>query len=143
MRFPFGFRSARAARRRRAGRRRVTYGSWLAGTLSGTGVTRLPDRGDGVLVLVLAGEFDGGTVGSFRAALADARAARAARTIIDVSAVGYADSGLLRLLVQAHHRLPRFTVAGPVPPQLRRLMELSGAAGVLRIAPDVEAARQA
>ncbi|MFC9819621.1 STAS domain-containing protein [Streptomyces erythrochromogenes] len=105
-------------------------------------MTRLPDRGDGFLVLVLAGEFDGGTVAPFRRALAEARASRAARTIIDVSAVSYADTGLLRLLVQAHHRIPRFTVAGPLPPQLRRLLEISGAASVLRITPDVEAARR-
>lgn len=95
--------------------RRPTYGSWLAGTLSGTGVTQLADRGDGALVLVLAGELDSGTMASFRRALGDARAARATRTIIDVSGVVYADSCLIRLLVQAHHRLPRVMVAGPLP----------------------------
>ncbi|MFF4392229.1 STAS domain-containing protein [Streptomyces sp. NPDC001552] len=106
-------------------------------------MTKLPDDGDGALVLVLAGEFDSGTAAPFRRALAEAQAAPAVRTIIDVSGVAYADSGLLRLLVQAHQRLPLFTVAGPLPPQLRRLLEISGAAGVLRIAPDVEAARRA
>ncbi|MFD8789704.1 STAS domain-containing protein [Streptomyces vinaceus] len=106
-------------------------------------MTKLPDGGDGALVLVLAGEFDSGTMAPFRRALAEARAARAVRTIIDVSGVTYADSGLLRLLVQAHHRLPRFTVAGPLPPQLRRLLEVSGVAATLRITPDVEAARRA
>lgn len=141
MRFPFGFRSTRARRPRRG--RRPTYGSWLAGTLSGTGVTELPDKGDGALVLVLTGQFDGGTVAPLRRALAEAQAARAVRTIIDVSGVTYADSALLRLLVQAHHHLPRFMVAGPLPPQLRRLLELSGAAAILRITPNVEAARLA
>ncbi|MFD9420833.1 STAS domain-containing protein [Streptomyces goshikiensis] len=106
-------------------------------------MTRLPDSGDGALVLVLAGEFDSGTVAPFRRALAEAQAARAVRTIIDVSRVAYADSGLLRLLLEGHHRLPRFTVAGPLPPQLRRLLELSGAAGTLLITPDLEAARRA
>ncbi|MET9678344.1 STAS domain-containing protein [Streptomyces sp. NPDC006482] len=141
MRFPFRFRSPRAARPGRG--RRPTYGSWLASTLIGASVTHLPDSGDGALVLVLAGEFDSGTMAPFRRALADAQSARAARTIIDVSGVVYADSGLLRLLVQASRRLPRFTVAGPLPPQLRRLLELSGAAGTLRITPDIEAARRA
>ncbi|MFD9372425.1 STAS domain-containing protein [Streptomyces sp. NPDC060020] len=106
-------------------------------------MTKLPDRGDGALVLVLAGEFDGGTAAPFRSALAEAQAAPAVRTIVDVSGVAYADSGLVRLLIQAHHRIPRFTVAGPLPPQLRRLLEISGAAGVLRITPDVETARRA
>ncbi|MFE6834013.1 STAS domain-containing protein [Streptomyces sp. NPDC057705] len=144
MRFSFRSRSSRAARLRRG--RRPTYGAWLASTLGGTGVTRLPDRGDGTLVLVIAGEFDSRTVAPFRRALADAADARSAgtvRTIIDVSGVVYADSGLIRLLVQAHHRFPRFTVAGPLPPQLCRLLELSGAAAILRIAPDVETARRA
>ncbi|MFD3872799.1 STAS domain-containing protein [Streptomyces sp. NPDC058623] len=103
-------------------------------------MTRLPSRADGSLVLVLAGEFDGGTVAPLRRALAAARAASAPRTIVDVSGVVHADSGLLKLLVQAHHRLPRFTVAGPFPPQLRRLLEISGLAGTLRCTPDVEAA---
>ncbi|MGW1773453.1 STAS domain-containing protein [Streptomyces sp. NPDC002104] len=139
MRLPFRSR-ATTARLLRSGRR-PTYASWLAGTLSGTGVTPLPDRGDGTLVLVLAGAFDRGTLAPFRRALAKAKAGPALQTIIDVSGIVYADSGLLRLLVQAHHQLPRFTVAGPLPPQLRRLLELSGAAELLRIAPDVEAAR--
>ncbi|MFF4297299.1 STAS domain-containing protein [Streptomyces vinaceus] len=141
MRFPFGFRSSRVGRARRG--RRLTYGSWLAGTLSGTGVTTLPDTGDGALVLVLAGEFDNGTVAPLRGALAEAQAARAVRTIVDVSGVAYADSGLLRLLVQGNYRLPQFTVAGPLPPQFRRLLELSGVAATLRITPDVDAARRA
>ncbi|WP_405442557.1 STAS domain-containing protein [Streptomyces avidinii] len=106
-------------------------------------MSTLPNQGDGTLVLVLAGEFDRGTLAHFRKALAEAQAGPAVQTIIDVSGVAYADSGLLRLLVQAHHRLPRFTVAGPLPPQLRRILELNGAAGVLRIAPDLEAARRA
>ena len=143
MRFPFrfGFRSARAARPRRGGR--PASRCWQAAVLGGTGVTRLPSRGDGALVLVLAGEFDSGTVAPLRRALADAQAAPARLTIIDVSGIVHADSGLLRLLVQAHHRLPRFTVAGPFPPQLRRLLEISGLAGILRCTPDVEAALRA
>ncbi|MFB7788047.1 STAS domain-containing protein [Streptomyces vinaceus] len=104
-------------------------------------MTNLPDSGNGALVLVLTGQFDSGTVAPFRRALAEAQAARAIRTIIDVSA--YADSGLLRLLVQAHHRLPRFMVADPLPPRLRRLLDLSGAAAILRITPHVEAAHLA
>ncbi|MDX3537268.1 STAS domain-containing protein [Streptomyces sp. MB09-01] len=106
-------------------------------------MTRLPDQGNGALVLVLAGEFDSGTMAPFRRALAEAQSAPAVRTIIDVSGVVYADSGLIRLLVQAHRRIPRFIVAGPLPPQLRRLLELSGAAAFLRITPDVDAARRA
>ncbi|MFF4317734.1 STAS domain-containing protein [Streptomyces sp. NPDC001568] len=142
-RFGFGFRSGRAARRRPARTGRPTFRSWQAAALGGTGVTRLPSRGDGSLVLVLAGEFDSATVAPLRRALADAQATPAHRTIIDVSGIVYADSGLLRLLVQAHHRLPRFTVAGPFPPQLRRLLEISGLAGILRFTPDVEAALRA
>ncbi|MER5758832.1 STAS domain-containing protein [Streptomyces sp. NPDC002082] len=141
MRLPFRSRATKARRLR--GGRRPTYASWLADTLSGTDVSPLPDRGDGALVLVLAGEFDRGTLAPFRRALAKAKAGPATQTIIDVSGIVYADSGLLRLLVQAHHQLPGFTVAGPLPPQLRRLLELSGAAGVLRIAPDVATARGA
>ncbi|MFE2553695.1 STAS domain-containing protein [Streptomyces sp. NPDC059355] len=106
-------------------------------------MTRLPANGDGVLVLALTGEFDSGTVAPFRRALAEAQATQAVRTIIDVSGVAYADSGLVRLLLEAHHLLPRLTVAGPLPPQLRRLLELSGAAGTLSITPDVDAAREA
>ncbi|MFD6971580.1 STAS domain-containing protein, partial [Streptomyces sp. NPDC059949] len=60
--------------------------------------------GDGALVLVLAGEFDSGTVVPFRRALAEAQAGQAVRTIIDVSGVAYADSGLLRLLLETHRR---------------------------------------
>lgn len=68
--------------------------------------------------LVCPGEFGNGTVAPFHRRPRRGAGPRAVPTIVDVSGVACADSGLLRFL------------------------ELSGAAGTLRITPDVEAARR-
>ncbi|MFI0988551.1 STAS domain-containing protein [Streptomyces exfoliatus] len=106
-------------------------------------MTHLPESGDGALVLVLAGEFDSGTMAPFRRALADAPSAQAARPMIDVSGVGYASSGLLRLLVHANRRLPRFTVTGPLPLTCAGSWNSAERWRSSASRPDIEAARRA
>ncbi|MFD3722883.1 STAS domain-containing protein [Streptomyces sp. NPDC058674] len=103
-------------------------------------LTRSAMRPDGTLVLHLNGEYDVDTVVPLREALNRANADRVPHTVLDVSGVTFADSTLLNLFIQAHHRLARLVFAGPVPPQLQRLFNLTGVAEIFTFAPDVTAA---
>ncbi|MFD9381080.1 STAS domain-containing protein [Streptomyces sp. NPDC059999] len=101
----------------------------------------LPDEGDGVRVIVCAGEFDQETLEAFRKAGNPAVADPAVRRIVlDVSRLTFADSsmlnGMLRLL-----RSGRLVLAGPLPASLERVFELTGAGSLFPIAESVEAAR--
>ncbi|MCX5232695.1 hypothetical protein [Streptomyces sp. NBC_00233] len=103
-------------------------------------MTKLPDYADGALVV--AGEFDNGTVALFQRALTERRPTGPFGRS-STSRGAFADTSSLRLLMQAPHRLPRFTLAGPLSSPFHRHLELSGAAGTLTNAADVEAARPA
>lgn len=100
----------------------------------------LPDE-DGVRVIVCAGEFDQDTLGPLTAACtaaADDPGLR--RIVLDVAQVTFADSAMLNLMLSLR-RTGRLVLAGPVPPRLGRLLEVTGARDLFPTADGIEAAR--
>ncbi|MFJ9909805.1 STAS domain-containing protein [Streptomyces sp. NPDC101152] len=81
-------------------------------------------------VVTARGEFDLDTSGELTVVLE--RAAREhSRVVVDASQVRFADSTLLTLLLRVHGRTD-LRVAAPAP-QLRRMLELTGADQVLDV----------
>lgn len=80
---------------------------------------------DGVDVVVCAGEFDLDTAGVLAAAC-DREAAGAALLVLDVARVEFADSSFLNVLIRLRNTRP-VVLGGPLPAQLRRLLEMTGA----------------
>ncbi|MER5807833.1 STAS domain-containing protein [Streptomyces sp. NPDC002033] len=107
-----------------------------------TTVRVLPDV-DGVRVIVCTGELDLDTVEPLQSATEQAIADRGLRRIVvDVSALTFADFSVLHQLVRLL-RTGRLVLAGPLPPQLARLLEVTGTAPVFTVAGDVDTARAA
>ena len=90
---------------------------------------------EGVILLVLAGEIDLATSGQFRAVV-DEAIAEGVSLVADVEEVTFMDSTMLRELLRAHRDLGgagrRFILAAPQPP-VRRLLELTGTAGLFTL----------
>ncbi len=91
---------------------------------------------DGVAVLVIAGEADLATSGRFREHVERALDTRVRGLVADVAEVTFMDSTMLRELLRAHRDLGgagrRFILAAPQPP-VRRLLELTGTAGLFTL----------
>ncbi|MFG2621798.1 STAS domain-containing protein [Streptomyces sp. NPDC048507] len=105
-----------------------------------TTVRVLPDA-DEVRVIVCAGEFDQEAVGPLRSATDEALTdPHLRRIVIDVRELTFADSSVLHLLVRLLHS-GRLVLAGPLPPQLARLLEVTGMAAAFTVAEGPEAAR--
>ncbi|WP_392895587.1 STAS domain-containing protein [Streptomyces sp. LN699] len=101
----------------------------------------LPDEGDGVRVIACVGEFDQDTLEAFREAGNPAAADPTIRRIVlDVSRLTFADSSMLNEMLRLL-RSGRLVLAGPLPPSLERLFELTGAGLLFPAAESVEAAR--
>ncbi|MFD5892016.1 STAS domain-containing protein [Streptomyces sp. NPDC060334] len=101
----------------------------------------LPDEGDGVRVIACAGEFDQDTLEAFRKAGGPAVADPAVRRIVlDVSRLTFADSSMLNEMLRLL-RSGRLVLAGPLPPSLERVFELTQAGSLFPTAHSVEAAR--
>ncbi|MFJ5812263.1 STAS domain-containing protein [Streptomyces sp. NPDC093093] len=101
----------------------------------------LPDEGDGVRVIACVGEFDQDTLEAFREAGNPAAADPSVRRIVlDVSRLTFADSSMLNEMLRLL-RSGRLVLAGPIPPSLRRVFELTGAGLLFATAESVEAAR--
>ncbi|MCY0922107.1 STAS domain-containing protein [Streptomyces sp. H27-G5] len=100
----------------------------------------LPDEGDDVRVIACVGEFDQDTLGPFRQAGNPAVADPAVRRIVlDVSRLTFADSSMLNEMLRLL-RSGRLVLAGPIPPSLQRVFELTGAGSLFPTAVSVEAA---
>ncbi|MCY0945777.1 MULTISPECIES: STAS domain-containing protein [Streptomyces] len=96
---------------------------------------------DGVRVIVCAGEFDQETLEPLRAAcMAAADDPGVRRIVLDVTQVAFADSSMLNLMVRML-RTGRLVLAGPVPPRLGRLLDLTQARDLFPTADGIEAAR--
>ncbi|MFG2621199.1 STAS domain-containing protein [Streptomyces sp. NPDC048507] len=80
---------------------------------------------DGAYVVDCSGEFDFDTVGVLRTAC-EGEAAAATLLVIDVAKVSFADSAFLNLLIRLRNSR-RMELAGPLPGQLSRLLEMTGA----------------
>ena len=93
------------------------------------------DAPAGVILLVLAGEIDLATSGQFRAVV-DEASTEGASLVADVEEVTFMDSTMLRELLRAHRDLGaagrRFILAAPQPP-VRRLLDLTGTAGLFTL----------
>ncbi|MCX4960971.1 STAS domain-containing protein [Streptomyces virginiae] len=80
---------------------------------------------DDVWVVVCTGEFDLDTTGELAVAC-DRVTADAQLLVIDVSGVAFADSSFLNVLIRLRNSRP-LVLAGPLPSQLHRLLEMTGA----------------
>jgi anti-sigma B factor antagonist len=91
---------------------------------------------EGVVLLVLAGEIDLATSGGFRAEV-EAALAAGSGLVADLSEVEFMDSTMLRELLSARRELGGagrgFVLASPQA-AVRRLLELTGTAGLFRTA---------
>ncbi|MEU0671339.1 STAS domain-containing protein [Streptomyces sp. NPDC006172] len=90
---------------------------------------------NGVLVVVAPGACDLDSIAPLADALETA-AAKQSRVVVDASGVSFADSTFLNLVLHIH-RLTELRLAAP-PPQLRRVLELTGADAVLDVRATIE-----
>jgi anti-anti-sigma factor len=99
----------------------------------------------GVAVLTLEGEFDLAAVQAVHDQLAAARGGGARGVVLDMAAVTFVDSSVLRELLRAEaalHADGTPLVLAALRPPVARLLELTRTAGLLTVAPTVEAALQ-
>ncbi|MFE9118660.1 STAS domain-containing protein [Streptomyces sp. NPDC007172] len=85
-------------------------------------------------VVAAEGELDAETLAPLRQALEEAAATRQI-VVFDASAVPFADSSTLNLLLQIHRRTS-LRIAG-AQPQLLRVLEITGADMALALFPDL------
>ncbi|MFG3042502.1 STAS domain-containing protein [Streptomyces sp. NPDC048330] len=91
----------------------------------GTGVHRRATRLDGAALLYAIGEFDVGSVACLRQALADAHDDQATSIRLDLTGVTFGDAAFLDTLVHTRQGPGRLILLGPVPPPIRRLLDLT------------------
>ncbi|MER5428050.1 STAS domain-containing protein [Streptomyces sp. NPDC002588] len=94
----------------------------------------------GAWVVVASGSYDLNSLGPLAEAL-QAAAEEHSRVVLDASGISFADSTLLNLLLRLHQD-GTLRVAAPAP-QLRRVLELTGADAVLVVRETVEDAAAA
>ncbi|MER6522053.1 STAS domain-containing protein [Streptomyces sp. NPDC001553] len=100
----------------------------------------LPDD-NGVRVIVCAGDFDAETLGGLKAASTAAIDDPGVRRIVlHVTGVTFADSSMLNVMILLLNT-GRLVLAGTVPPQLGRLLDVTQAGQLFTTADTVEAAR--
>ncbi|WP_168714740.1 STAS domain-containing protein [Streptomyces sp. A0592] len=80
---------------------------------------------DGVRVVVCSGDFDLDTTGLLLEAC-DIAPLPAGLLVIDVRQVTFGDSSFLNALIRLRNTRP-LALRGPLPSQLRRMMEMTGA----------------
>lgn len=90
---------------------------------------------EGVWVVVAHGDYDAHSIASMGHALERA-AEKHARVVVDAADLRFADSSFLNLLLRTH-RATSLCVASPAP-QLRRVLEITGADQVLDVRATVE-----
>ncbi|MFG2623048.1 STAS domain-containing protein [Streptomyces sp. NPDC048507] len=87
---------------------------------------------DGVCVIVCVGEFDMDSAGLLPEAAASAECLSGSLVVIDVSGVEFADSSFLSQLLHVNSSR-RVVLRGPLPGQLARLLEMTGAQGLFEV----------
>lgn len=99
-----------------------------------------PDR-DGVRIIACTGEFEYGALGPLKAA-GEAAAAdpSVCRIVLDVRGVTFADSSMLAQILLML-RTGRLVLAGPLPPQLDRRLNLTRVRDMFTIADGTAAVR--
>lgn len=86
---------------------------------------------DGVCLVVCPGEFDLDTV-AVLATACDGQAGTARLLVLDVTDVVFADSTFLNVLIRLRNTRP-MVLAGPLPAQLGRVLEITGAMDVFEV----------
>ncbi|MFE2922164.1 STAS domain-containing protein [Streptomyces goshikiensis] len=103
-------------------------------------VQAFPDE-DGIRVIVCTGEFDQDTIAPLKAACAAAvDDPRVRRIVLDISALAFADSSMLNLMLRVRAS-GRLVLAGPLPRQLARILDLTSARELFAMADGIGAAR--
>ncbi|MGW2224296.1 STAS domain-containing protein [Streptomyces formicae] len=103
-------------------------------------------RRDEVPVVTVSGSLDADNVGELEEALARACETPGAlsRTVLDLSALDFADSSVLHVLLesQRQHRSSgkRLVVCGPYRPVVHRLFDVTGTAAFFELAGDLDTA---
>src|SRR3712207_158744 len=88
------------------------------------------------LVVQVSGEMDYQTVSFFRGRIGEEIARSQGRVVLDLSAVSFCDSAGLSVLLWAWRRAEgagSVLVLACVPPNLRRMLSMTGVDGVLRV----------
>ncbi|MFJ1567846.1 STAS domain-containing protein [Streptomyces erythrochromogenes] len=93
---------------------------------------------DGVRVVVCSGEFDLDTTGLLVDAC-DIRPVPAGLLVVDVRQVAFGDSSFLNALIRLRNTRP-LALRGPLPNQLHRMMEMTGALPLFEIRDTTEQA---
>ncbi|MFE7185105.1 STAS domain-containing protein [Streptomyces erythrochromogenes] len=93
---------------------------------------------DGVRVVVCSGEFDLDTTGLLVDAC-DIRPVPAGLLVVDVRQVAFGDSSFLNALIRLRNTRP-LALRGPLPKQLQRMMEMTGALALFDIRDTTEQA---
>ncbi|MCX5199158.1 STAS domain-containing protein [Streptomyces sp. NBC_00249] len=88
-----------------------------------TSAVAVRSEADGVCVIVCSGEFDLHT-SSVLAVACEREAAPGGLLVLDVAQVAFADSAFLTTLLWVRDSR-RLVLAGPLPSQLRRLLEMT------------------
>ncbi|MFF3431468.1 STAS domain-containing protein [Streptomyces sp. NPDC002602] len=102
---------------------------------------RVQPDDNGVRVIVCAGEFDAETLGPLNTAATRAiDDPQVKRIVLDVTDIRFADSTMLNVMLLLLHT-GRLVLAGTVPPQLGRLLDVTGARELFPTADTVESAR--
>ncbi|MFC9586648.1 STAS domain-containing protein [Streptomyces yangpuensis] len=86
---------------------------------------------DGVRVVVCCGEFDLDTTGLLVDAC-DVRPVPASLLVVDVRQVAFGDSSFLNALIRLRNTRP-MALLGPLPNQLHRMMQMTGALPLFEI----------
>ncbi|MFD7919327.1 STAS domain-containing protein [Streptomyces sp. NPDC059740] len=87
-------------------------------------------------VLAPTGELDADAEVELRESLDAAVAAGCGHVVLDLSRVTFADSTALQLVLAAHLRCD-LRLAGPLAPEVRRLIDVTGMNAVLHLFPSV------
>ncbi|MGW6821793.1 STAS domain-containing protein [Streptomyces sp. NPDC055005] len=96
---------------------------------------------NGVRVIVCVGDFDADTLGPLKAAAtAAAEDLGVRRIVLDATGVTFADSSMLNVMILLLNT-GRLVLAGTVPPQLGRLLDVTQAGQLFTTADSGEAAR--
>ncbi|MEU9107207.1 STAS domain-containing protein [Streptomyces xanthophaeus] len=97
---------------------------------------------EGITVISVRGDLDDDGTPDLTRALAGAVACGSARTVVDLSGVGFADSSALHALLEARqaHTAAGTTLvlAGPLQPGVRRLFEVTSLGPVFRWADSLQ-----
>ncbi|WP_327302802.1 STAS domain-containing protein [Streptomyces sp. NBC_01298] len=95
---------------------------------------------DGVRVITCSGEFDQDTLEPLRQAVAGALADPVRTIVLDVSGITFADSSMLNELIRLWRTGRPMVLAGPLNPQVARLLELTSADQLFTVVGSVEVA---